>query len=223
MTKIFTQSIAALTVASIFSLGLVAQETKVTIQVKEDGKVVKDTTYSFEDAEEAHHVLKMVEVMTGEGLHEAHEEYTYTMHSDGDHASKMVFISKDGDKTIIKEIDGDSTVWVSDDGEVHEHGEHVIVMKKGDGETFDILMDSEMEEGHSKKIKVIVTDEGDGDYTIITDGEEGEHIKEITKVGEDGEEVKVIVVKKKVDSDHDHDEEVEVQVEKKVKKKTKKQ
>ena len=58
--------IMSLLLVSVFVAGIRAQEkTEVSIQVKKDGKVVKDTTYLFDDAKEAKHVRKMVEVMSG--------------------------------------------------------------------------------------------------------------------------------------------------------------
>jgi hypothetical protein len=204
----------SLVVALIFSAGLMAQEkTEVTIQVKKDGKVVKDTTYLFDDADDAEHVVKMMEVMSGMDADMGKIHYNYTMdHSGGKHANTMVFISKDGEKTEIKEICGDSLVWITEgegDGEhvkvmrykmkegedshmEHMHGEHVIVMKKEDGETFDIYIDKDGEK--SVKVLKIVEEEGEG------------------------ENIKVIVIKKEIkeiDEDMDHDEDVEVKVVKK--------
>ena len=99
----------------IFSINLYSQEkTEVAIQVKKDGKIVKDTTYQFEDADEAEHAMKMIEILSGDD--EEMMEYSYTTHhNDTGHANTMVFISKDGKKTEIKELHGDSLVWVSED------------------------------------------------------------------------------------------------------------
>jgi len=197
----------SLVAAFIFSAGLIAQEkTEVSIQVKKDGKVVKDTTYQFDDAAEAKHVMKMVEVMSGvdADMEDMHYNYT-TAHSGGKHANTMVFISKDGEKTEIKEMHADSLVWVSEgDGPhmEHMHGENVIVMKKGDDETIDIWVDKD---GEDDDVKV--------------------EIREIIEKSEDGENVKVIVITKEIhedtdhdadhDEDEDHDEDVDVKVVKK--------
>jgi hypothetical protein len=133
----------SLVAAFIFSASLVAQEkTEVSIQVKKDGKVVKDTTYQFEDADEAKHVVKMVEVMSGMDADMEKAHYNYTMsHSGGKHANTMVFISEDGDLTEIKEMHGDSLVWISEGDEAHMkhmHGENVIVIKKEIQEDVDV-------------------------------------------------------------------------------------
>ena len=218
----------------LFSMTLSAQEkTEVMVKVTKDGKVVKDTVYQFDDPSEAKHALKMMEILTGEGEHEI--KYNYTMaHKHGDHSKAMVFISEDGKKTEIKEFSGDSLVWISEegDGDVKvirkkigdgEHGEHVVIMKKGDGETFDILID---EDGETKKIKkkeVKVVVESDGEnvwhakehsdenvFVISGDDDVKVELEEILE-DHDGENVKVIVVKKSEES------------EKKSKKKTKKQ
>ena len=205
----------------VFSAGLMAQEkTEITIQVKKDGKVVKDTTYQFDDADEAKHVVKMMEMMSGMDADMEKIHYNYSMaHSGGKHAKAMVYISEDGEKTEIKEIHGDSLVWITegegdcehvkvmkykmkegDDPHMeHMHGEHVVVMKKGDGDTFDIYIEKDGEK--SVKVHKIMEEEGEG------------------------ENVKVIVIKKEIkeiDKDVDHNEVVEVEVVKKKQKKEKK-
>jgi len=204
----------------VFGMSLVAQEkTEITVQVKKDGKVVKDTTYQFEDEAEAKHAIQMMEVLSGEEKHMGH--YNYTMaHSGEGHSKTMVFISEDGKKTEIKHLDGDSLVWISE--EDHPHGEHVIVMKSDDGETVEILI-NEDEDGNKivkKEVKVIVSGDehgtwhvdsdelheidenvfiikGDGDDVLV-------EIEEILKEHGDGENVKVIVIKK--GEDHDKNE-----------------
>ncbi|MEN8227444.1 MAG: hypothetical protein ABFS38_04760 [Bacteroidota bacterium] len=196
MKKQIPFSIYSLVAAFIFSTSLFAQEkTEITIKVKEDGKVVKDTTYQFEDAAEAKHV---------------------------------VFISEDGKTKEIKEFHGDSLIWITEE-EVegdhvkiikkkmvsgdHPHGEKVVVIKKGDGETMDIFIDEESEGEENvkmKRVEVMVSGDEDGTwhvdskelkdveedvYVISGDDVEGE-LKEILEDSE-GENVKVIVVKKK--------------------------
>jgi hypothetical protein len=215
--------IFSLLAAFILSAGLLAQEkTEVSIQVKKDGKVVKDTTYEFDDAKEAKHVLKMVEIMSGEE-HMEGMNYNYTIsHAGEGHSKAMVFISEDGKKTKIKEISGDSLVWVSEgDGEheIHKHGEHVVVMKKGDGESFDIWVDEDGDEDvKKKKIKVVVSEDDHGSWTAVsadeTDVDQDVYIlngaddlkEEMKKImeeydGVEGANVKVIVTKKKVNKD----------------------
>lgn len=216
----------SLVAAFIFSAGLIAQEkTEVSIQVKKDGKVVKDTTYQFDDAAEAKDVMKMVEVMSGvdADMEDMHYNYT-TAHSGGKHANTMVFISKDGEKTEIREMHSDSLVWVSEgDGPhmEHMHGENVIVMKKGDDETIDIWVDKDGEDSEKKHIKVVVSGDEKGNWHAVTTDE--------SDLDEDGEaeNVKVIVIKKEIhedvdhdvdhdhdhDEDEDHDEDVDVDVE----------
>ena len=243
----------SLAAAFLFSAGLFAQEkTEVTVQVKKDGKVVKDTTYQFEDAKEAKHALKMVEIMSGSEKHKEGVHYNYsTAHTGEGHSKAMVFISEDGKKTEIKELHGDSLVWVSEeDGEhvIHKKEGNVMILKKGDGESFDIWVDEDGEtKMKQKKIKVVVSGDEEGNWTAVSadgkDLDEDENvfiikeedgvkmqIREIIEEDEDGEEVKVIVIKKElhedhdhdVDHDHDHDEDVDVKVVKKKVKKEKK-
>jgi hypothetical protein len=140
MDKRHPFSILFLLTAFLFSVALEAQTT-VTVQVKEDGKIVKDTTYQFDDADVAKQAVKMMEVMG---------------HS-GDHTNTMVFISEDGKTTEITEYNGDSLAWVSE--EDHD-GTHVKVMKykvEGDG---DKIVEK-------KNIKIIIMEGEEGDQQVI--------------------------------------------------------
>jgi hypothetical protein len=68
MKRLRKTSIALLAAAFLVTTTLSAQEaTTVTVQVKREGKVMKDTTYRFADQEEASHALKMMEVLSGDG------------------------------------------------------------------------------------------------------------------------------------------------------------
>ena len=193
---------ASLSLMFVFGMSLMAQEkTEVTVQVKKDGKVVKDTTYLFEDEAEAKHAIQMME----------HNNYTMA-HSGEGHSKAMVFISEDGKHTEIKHLDRDSLVWVSEDD--HPHGEHVVIVKSGDGETIDILIDEDEDGKKVKKKEVTVIVSGDelheaheNVYVIKGDGDDVHvEIEEIIKEHGDGENVKVIVIKKDGDHDEDHDE-----------------
>ena len=139
------------------------------------------------------------------------------------HAIKMMEVMS-GDDEHMMEYHYDMEEGHGD----FSHGKHVMVMKSGDGETFDILINEECENDSvvTKNVKVIVTgdEHGHEDFYITTGEDTDVIIKEIIEEHGEGENVKVIVVKKKVDgSEEDHDEEVEVEVkvEKEVKKKKK--
>jgi len=226
----------SLSITFLFAVSLIAQEkTELTVQVKKDGKVVKDTTYQFEDEAEAKHAVKMMELMTGDNEHMEEIHYNYSA-SGGKHAKTMVFISENGENTVIKKMHGDSLVWIEEGDDLHEahgKGEHVIIMKSDDGETFDILIDEESE-GHDcvkkKEIKVVVSGDAEGSWTvdsnelveideeknvIIIKNEDGDVDLEKIMEEHEGEDVKVIVIKK---DGEDGDDEVEVKV---IKKETK--
>jgi len=197
----------------LMTCGVNAQEkTEVTIQVKKEGKIVKDTTYQFEDDADAKHAMKMFEILSGEHLHDM--EFNYTMAHEGDeHTKAMVFVSKDGGKTEIRKIHGDSLVWVSE-GE-HGGGKHVVVVTSPDGETFDVLVDEENggeKVKKEKRVKVVVMKDEHGSmhiseeemihsdeeiYMIKGDNVE-KQLKEIMKKVEegDGDNVKIIVIEK---------------------------
>lgn len=222
---IWMLSIAA---SLILSTGLLAQEqTEVTIKVKKDGKVVTDTTYLFDDMDEAKHALEMMDLVSGDDIHKEHIHYNITSaHAGSGEAKTMVFISEDGETTEITEFSDDSHVWVSEE---EVDGKKVIVMKSEDGATFDILVDEDSEGGDvvkKKEIKVVVSGDEEGNWTVV-EGDE--------KMMHKDKNVKVIVIKKSGDLDHEHDEdhdedmdhdedtdheeEVEVKVVKKKKKK----
>jgi hypothetical protein len=266
--KKYSTWILSIAASFFLSAGLLAQEKiEVSVKVTKDGKVVKDTTYQFEDASEAKHAMKMMEVMSGDDEHMEYITKKYTSaHSGSGEAKTMVFISEDGEKTEIKEIHADSLVWIEEkhgDGDQvkvmkykikegeEPHGEHVIVMKSEDGNTFDILVDEDFKGGDvvkKKEVKVVVSADDDmkwhveGDeliydkdenvYIIKGDDEVKMKVMKIMEEEGEGEDVKVIVIKKDEkdhdhDMDHDHDEDhdkdhdVDVDV-KVVKKKVKK-
>jgi hypothetical protein len=206
MKKLYSFLIPALVLTFIFSAGLTAQETTVSVNVKKDGKVVKDTTYSFEDAAQAEHALMMMDMMGGDDEHMMKVHKSMSESHEG-HSKTMVFISEDGKTTEITGMDGDSLVWISEgehhgehhgenvkvikykiesDGE-HDHGKHVVVVKSGDGETFDILIDeeSEDEDGNivkTKEVKVIVSSDDDGEWTVTeTEMDEEKVVKKKSK------------------------------------------
>ncbi len=183
-TRFFILSIAA---ALFLSSGLLAQEkTEVTVKLKKDGKVVIDTTYLFDDMDEAKHALEMMDLVSGDDIHKEHIHYNVTSaHAGSGEAKTMVFISEDGETTEITEFSGDSNVWVTEeDGDTH--GKKVIVMKSEDG---DVVK--------TKEVKVIVSGDEDGNWTVV-EGDE--------KMMDMDENIKVIVIKKSVDVDCDHDE-----------------
>jgi hypothetical protein len=247
-TPFWILSIAA---SLILSTGLLAQDQiEMSIKVKKDGKLVKDTTYLFDDADEAKHAMKMMEIVSGDEPHKEHVTYNYTTtHAGSNHSKAMVFISEDGETTEITEFSGDSLVWVSEeehdgkhvkvmkymiDEEGDHHGNKVIVMKSDDGTTFDILVDEDYEGGDvvkKKEIRVVVSGDEDGSWTVV-EGDDEVKVKVMKLIEEegDGENVKVIVITEggdlheDHDCDHDHDKDCDhdEEVEVKVVKKKKK-
>ena len=223
--------------ASLFlSTGLLAQEQiEMSIKVTKDGKVVKDTSYQFDDAAEAENAMKMMELMSGDELHKEHVTYNYTTaHSGHGEAKTMVFISEDGKTTEISEFHGDSLVWVTE--EEHD-GKKVIVMKSGDvvKKKEIIVMVSSDEEGNWTVVEgdEKMMDKDENVFIIKGDDDVKVKVMKIMEEEGDGENVKVIVITESgdlhedhdedhdVDHDHDsdHNEEVEVKVVKKKEKK----
>ncbi len=182
MKKNIRFSILSIAAALFLSSGLLAQEkTEVTVKLKKDGKVVIDTTYLFDDMDEAKHALEMMDLVSGDDIHKEHMHYNVTSaHAGSGEAKTMVFISEDGETTEITEFNGDSNVWVTTE-EGDTHGKKVIVMKSEDGSTFDIQVD---EEGDEVNVKVIViTESGDlhEDHDEDTDHDEEVEVKVIKK------------------------------------------
>lgn len=182
-----------LLISFLFPAFLGAQETLVSVKVKEDGKLVKDTTYKFEDVEQAEHALMIMDIIGSDDEHmmKVHKSMA---EAHGGHTKTMVFVSEDGKTTEIKEMDGDSLVWISEgeghghdehvkvikykvDGDGDSHGKKVVVVKSGDGETFDILIDEDGE-AKTKEVKVIVTSDEDGEWTV-TETDEDENVEVI--------------------------------------------
>ena len=231
--------ILSIAASLILSTGLLAQEQiEMSIKVTKDGKVVKDTTYLFDDADKAKHAMKMMEIVSGDEPHKEHVTYKYTTaHTGSGETKTMVFISEDGETTEITEFSGDSNVWVSEE---EVDGKKVIVIKSEDDG--DIVK--------KKEVKIVVSGDEEGNWTVV-EGEEKMMDKdenvfiikgdddmkvEMKKImeeydGVEGANVKVIVIKKggdlhedhdkdcDHDEDSDHEEEIEVEVVKKKKKK----
>jgi hypothetical protein len=165
--------------ASIFlAAGLMAQEkVEVSVKVTKDGQIVTDTTYQFEDASEARHAMKMMEVLSANEKHMEHVTYNISStHAQGGHSRAMVFISEDGEEFNITELHSDSLKWISEGDE--PHGEHVIIRKSKDGETFDVFVD---EDHGGEKVKVIVIEDHDEDVDHDEDEDEDVEVKVIKK------------------------------------------
>lgn len=194
--------------ALLLSAGLLAQEqVEVSVKVKKDGKVVTDTTYAFDDADQAKQALKMMDMMTGDEKH--------MKHTGSSEAKRMVFISEDGELTEISEFSGDSAVWVT---EKEVDGDHVKVMK------YRIKEGEEPAGKHivkKKEVKVVVSGDDEGNWTVVEGDEKMMDKDENVFIMKGDDEVKVIVITNGGDEDHDHDididhdEEIEVKVVKK--------
>ena len=194
MNKRLYFSLLSIVMAVVLQAGLLAQEkTEVTIQVKKDGKVIQDTTYQFNDADDASQVMKMLGIMLGDEEHSGEGAYSYSATMSEDiQPGKMVIVSRDGEKTVVKEINGDSLIWVSkgesdDDhvkvfkykirGDDESQDQHVIVMKSEDGESFNIISDEDVDNGDTdaeKEVTVVVTGDKDGEWKVIKSGDDDE-------------------------------------------------
>jgi len=175
MKKIKHFTVAAIIFTTLFSLTLSAQEkATVIVKVKKEGKVVRDTSFQFEDASQVEHALKIMKALSGEGEHVVKVQ-KHKGEAHGSHSSNFVYVTKKGGKTTVKEMKGDSLVWISEeefDGE-HPHGKQVMVVTSDDDETFDIIMDEDEDEEIEIEIEKHLKEQGDA------------------------EEVEVIVIKKK--------------------------
>ncbi len=199
---------------------LAQDNTEVTIQVKRDGKVLRDTTYMFEEEADATNAVELFEMLNGEDPHKAGFHYTMA-HAGGEHSKAMVFVSEDGEKTGIKEIHGDSLVWISEDDhdgavkvmkykvhkEGHEGGEHVVVVTSSEGGTFDVLIDEELEGDQLKKeknVKVVVKEDKDGMMHITEEELVGSNEEVYVIEGDDVEKQLKEILKKVETSDDEN-------------------
>lgn len=201
MKKIIPFWILSFAASLILSTGLLAQEQiEMSIKVTKDGKIVKDTTYLFDDTEEAKHAMKMMEIVSGDEPHKEHVTYNYTTsHTGSGEAKTMVFISEDGETTEITEFSGDSNVWVSEE-EVDGKKREVKVVVSGDEDGHWTVVEGD--EKMMDKDEDVFIIKGDDDMKV--------EMKKIMEEydGVEGANVKVIVIKKSGDlhEDHDHDE-----------------
>lgn len=239
-----------LTSCFLITAAVTAQEkAEVTVTIKNDGEVVKDTTYSYDNIQQAEDALHILDVMNREEL--KHLEHADNMHVkvkkiDADDEEEMIFISKEGE---ITELKGDgSKIWISGKDEMEKENvkvfkvetdeegeEHVIIHEPGDDDEAIEVIIKKIKEGDAEKVKKEMIISGDlegenGSWTVKEEdgvmmmvGEDGETIelkkefeskdgKEVKWVSEDGDDMKVFVIKKKTDDD-DVDVEVEVEVE----------
>jgi len=150
--------------ALFFSMGLLAQQTTVSVKIEKDGQVVKDTTYTFEDEIQAKHALKVMDIMSGDSL-----LWFSAEEHDGDHVKVMKYrVEENGDE---------------------DDGQQVVIVKSSGDETHNIVIEKEIEikgDGDKvakKEIKVIVSEDKDGEWTVSE-----------KDLGED-ENVEVIVIK----------------------------
>jgi len=225
MKKRMPLLIFSLAASVLFSAGIVAQEqTEGTIQIKKDGKVIQDTTYQFDDADEAKDAVMMMEVLSGhvEGMENVTYNYT-SAHPGRSHSKAMVFISEDGEKTEIKEFHGDSLVWVSEEeGEgdiVKEKQIKVIVSGDEEGTWNVVTSDDEIHEAH-KNVYILKDEDGDIEIEkIIEEHGDGENVKVIVITSDEDGDYKVNVGQ---DADSDQDVDVEVKVIQKKQKEEKK-
>jgi hypothetical protein len=183
--KILAQgSVLAIAAVLICSVSLSAQQTTVKVRVETEGKVVTDTTYEFDDPGQAKQAMELLELMSGDEDHMVKVRKEVVEHH-GDQASK----------NVIVHVDGDSLVW-EDEGGMHFHGEHVVVMKTGDDDSYEFLISDDP--GCEKKhVKVIVTEGDEGEWTIISEDDEDVRLEKGLEENDDADEVKVIVIKKK--------------------------
>ena len=142
-----------------------------TLQVKKDGKVVRDTTFEFKDADRADHAIQVMEILSGD---------PGALHGDS-----MVWIEEDGDEEQHVKIIKKKMKVVEEDGEEKEAGEKKrikVIVSEDEKGSWHVI--EEREEGIDEEVYMF-----EGDDVEV-------ELEEILEEGEGGEEVKVIVVRK---------------------------
>ena len=152
----------------------------------------------------------------------------------------MVFVSKDGEKTEIREIHGDSLIWIAEDKDEGEPvkvikykvkkddgdgDEHVVVVTSSEGGTYDILLDEDLEGDQVKKekrVKVIV-EESDGELKHISEEKIIESDDEVYVIkGDNAEKELKEVIENMESSDSDNVKVIIIKKDKKSEKETEK-
>jgi len=147
------KKIVFLIMSAFLTMSLVAQDHgEISVKITRDGKVVTDTTYNFNSAEEAEHIAEMAE-MAGNGKFHA-----FKMARDKGHQKTMEFHSEDGK---IHEIKGNDIVWIEDQEEGDGEEVKVIRVKRDSDEQHAV-----QEFTNSDDTEVIVN-EDDGTIEII--------------------------------------------------------
>lgn len=200
---------------AILSAGVFAQEkAEVSVKIMQDGKVLKDTTYSYEDIESAEHAIKMIEIMGDMDI----EKHMQGIAMDNSSHKKMIFVSEDGD---VQEFKGEGMTWVSSESDEDSNSQkkYKVVVKEGleedddmhffdvsDGENIIINEDNgevkvfirktgEGENISVKKEVIVISGEDDNVAWDVKKGDEGQ----VIIISEDGK----IVKEYKLDGDDD--------------------
>ena len=117
MRKRLPLLILSLAASVILSGGLLAQEKiDVSIKVTKNGELVQDTTYQFDDASEAKHAIKIIEVLSGESEHLHGKHVVVVSSDDGDMSEdenvEVIVIKKQVDEEVDHDEDVDVEVKV---------------------------------------------------------------------------------------------------------------
>jgi hypothetical protein len=132
MKQIYSRSLLALMAMAMFTLSVSAQETKVTIKVEKDGEIIKDTSYTYDDSQDAEHAMEMIELLSDDNGHTVTIHKEMKEHLEGEEMKVMKYHVEVGDES---------------------DGEHVIVMKSGEGDDSWEIITSE---GDEEEVEVIV-------------------------------------------------------------------
>ena len=217
------KNLLAVVTILVFGTALFAQDkAEVNVKITKDGQVLKDTVYTYDDLEQAKHVVHMMEMLSGDDMHfEASDsKHMKMMASSGDSKKhKMIFISEDGDVSEFGDMDmewtseeGDSVkvikvrsngkatahAWVSDDMDEDEH----VIINEGDG-TVEVIVKKIKDDGSDETVKeirkeIVIESDDTGEETTEWTVEEGEN-GEMVLVSDNGK--KIILTKESEKND----------------------
>lgn len=209
---------------AVFSTAAIAQDkAEISVKVVKDGKVVKDTVYTYSDISKAKEAVHVMEMMTNENTPGKHVMKMHQSEMEGKEL-KHVFVMSDDCEMHTSE--GEGMQWVSTTTEISGDSVKIIKLKlqgdehltksgkvmfvdtkdceekvfvsEEDGMVQVIVKKIKTDEGSEdirvrKELILLSEDEDGGGEWTVMEGDDGELIM----IGEEGEKIKVI---KKTDS-----------------------
>ena len=165
---------------------LAQQQATVTVTMEQNGRVVRDTTYSFHDADKAEGMLRLMDIIaTGKEPMAVKKAYHMEMQDDDkkvESVREIIIIDENGERKVIRHMGEEAFVWSSVDSLEGDEME-VIVKKFKDGEAPEtgkpvkvIIKSKDKKSGEIEEKEIILEDEEVDEFSIDDDDEKAEII-----------------------------------------------